>query len=129
MIESYQEEKALEFHEPEDATFATIGAVYADGVSLIFDGSEQASQKHYKVNSFIVFAAGNRVRIIKDSGTYVVEYPVGNPKITFIATYASGTSNVRNMRNSVYDIQFYSAATNELRFRIGNGAWYKLANA
>ena len=60
-------------------SFATIDQIYEDGITLIFDGEETASEKHYKCNSFCVFAAGQRVRIVKDSGTYVVEYPVGNP--------------------------------------------------
>lgn len=64
--------------EPE-VRFATIGAVYSDGVTLIFDGQEAATEKHYKCNTAILFHAGNRVKIASDSGTYVVEYIVGNP--------------------------------------------------
>lgn len=59
---------------------ATVGAVYSDGLSLIFDGSTGASQKHYKCNTSISFKAGDRVKICRISGTYVVEYVVGNPK-------------------------------------------------
>lgn len=59
--------------------FATVGAVYADGVSLIFDGESTATEKHYKTNTSIIFAAGDRVKIVEDSGTYVVEYIVGTP--------------------------------------------------
>lgn len=79
MIGSYQEEQALAPKEPASASFATIGAVYTDGVTLIFDGTEVASTKRYKVNRSAAFAAGDRVKITRDSGTYVVEYPVGNP--------------------------------------------------
>jgi hypothetical protein len=79
MVGSYQEEKSLEAKEPASASFATIGAVYTDGVTLIFDGTETASTKHYKVNRTAAFAAGDRVKITRDSGTYIVEYPVGNP--------------------------------------------------
>lgn len=68
-----------------EVNFAVIGTIYSDGVTLIFDGEDDESVKHYKVNSFVVFAAGDRVRIVKDSGTYVVEYPVGNPKTSFTA--------------------------------------------
>lgn len=60
--------------------FATIGAVYEDGVTLIFDGQAEAGQKHYKCNTSAAFAAGDRVKILADSGTYVVEYVVGAPK-------------------------------------------------
>lgn len=58
---------------------ATVGAVYADGVSLIFDGESTATEKHYKTNTAIIFAAGDRVKIAEVSGTYVVEYIVGAP--------------------------------------------------
>ena len=76
------DEKVLE-PEAEETTpecnFATVGAVHEDGLSLIFDGQETASEKHYKCNTAVRFAAGDRVRILKDSGTYVVEYVVGSP--------------------------------------------------
>ena len=56
---------------------ARIGAVYGDGVTLIFDGQTAASTKRYKINTAIPFKAGDRVKVIKDSGTYIVEYVVG----------------------------------------------------
>lgn len=69
--------------QPEQETpvcnFATVGAVYEDGVTLIFDGEAEAGEKHYKCNTSVVFAAGDRVKILPDSGTYVVEYVVGAP--------------------------------------------------
>mgnify|MGYP006978915622 CR=1 FL=1 len=66
--------------EPATAEFATVGAKYTDGLSLIFDGQTQASAKHYKCNTNITFKAGDRVKICRISGTCVVEYVVGNPK-------------------------------------------------
>ena len=56
------------------------GTVYSDGISLIFDGDSEPTAKHYKCNAALTFAAGQRVKIVKISGTYVVEYPIGNPK-------------------------------------------------
>ncbi len=79
MIENYQEKESLVLPSSAQQNFATIGEIYDDGVSLIFDGEEEPSEKHYKTNSAITFNAGDRVRIFSDSGTYVVEYPVGNP--------------------------------------------------
>lgn len=64
--------------EPE-VRFATVGAVSGDGVTLIFDGQTAATEKHYKCNTSVLFHAGDRVKIASDSGTYVVEYIVGNP--------------------------------------------------
>ena len=60
--------------------FATIGAVYEDGVSLIFDGETDPTEKHYLCNTNVYFSPGDRVRIVEDSGTYIVEYVVGSPK-------------------------------------------------
>lgn len=65
--------------EQEIFNFATIGEIFEDGVSLIFDGQDAATEKHYKVNTSVVFKAGDRVKIFSDSGTYVVEYVVGSP--------------------------------------------------
>ena len=62
------------------AQLATIGAVYEDGVTLIFDGQETATEKHYKCNTSVSFAAGDRVKVASISGSYVVEYVVGAPK-------------------------------------------------
>ena len=76
--------------------FATIKAVYDDGVTLAFDdGSE--SQKHYRVNSGVVFNAGDRVRILEDNGTYVVEYVVGRP----IKAINAGTANTAGSANKL----------------------------
>ena len=86
-LETFQDVAAVE--EPEGANFATIAKVYSDGVTLLFDGQEAASEKRYKVNRFGVFNAGDRVKIIKDSSTYVVEYPVGNPLTKLFAGYAT----------------------------------------
>lgn len=64
-----------------DFILATVGAVYTDGIALIFDGQTAASGKHYKCNTSVKFKAGDRVKIVKDAGTYIVEYVVGTPAI------------------------------------------------
>lgn len=74
------EESLLDTEEPDqEFNFATVGNIYTDGVTLIFDGQAAATSKHYKCNTSIKFAPGDRVKILKDSGTYVVEYVVGAP--------------------------------------------------
>lgn len=75
MFKNHQEETAIITAESDPVTqnFAIIGAIYTDGVSLIFDGTESATSKHYKVNTSESFAAGDRVKIFKYSGTYIVE--------------------------------------------------------
>lgn len=72
--------KGPQIAEPTAAELATVGAKYTDGLSLIFDGQTAATAKHYKCNSSVTFKAGDRVKICRMSGTYVVEYVVGNPK-------------------------------------------------
>lgn len=108
MIENYQEKESLSTPQPAPQNFATIGEVYDDGVSLIFDGEENASEKHYKTNAFVVFHPGDRVRIISDSGTYVVEYPVGDPKKTFNADTAKTAQTAqtakRLMNTNVFEL-------------------------
>lgn len=71
-LESTQESPLL--------SLATIGAKYTDGVSLIFPGQNEATAKHYRCNTDVTFAAGNRVLIARISGSYVVLCKVGKPK-------------------------------------------------
>jgi hypothetical protein len=65
--------------ENDEIVLATIAAVDADGVTIEIGGNGSAGQKKYKVNAAQKFAAGDRVKIHKDSGTYLVEYVIGNP--------------------------------------------------
>jgi len=78
MIENYQEQAKLQKSvEPvKSQDFATVVTVYADGVTLMFDDSVVESVKHYKFNKSITFVAGDRVKIFKASGTYIVEYAI-----------------------------------------------------
>lgn len=85
----YQEEQEIQQRQPENACFATIVQIYDDGVTLRFGGQEAPSQKRYRVNSFAVFHRGDRVFLAKDSGTYVVLFPIGAPKSSFRADTAS----------------------------------------
>ena len=68
-----------ELSKPLTRMFATVGAVYADGISLIFDGETEPTEKHYMCNTSATFQAGDRVKIFAASGTYIVEYVVGPP--------------------------------------------------
>lgn len=53
-------------------TFARIGTVHTDGVTLIFAGQTSESTKHYPANRDVTFSAGDKVLLYKASGTYVV---------------------------------------------------------
>lgn len=88
IVETYQEQQELVQQDPPGQSFATVGTVYEDGIALIFNGAETESLKHYKCNACVRFEAGQRVRIIEDSGTYVVEYPVGAPAESIYADNA-----------------------------------------
>lgn len=79
MNEEELEEIAVE--EP-DYTVAKVAHVFDDGLSLIFPGSEEASEKHYKCNADVVFHVGDRVKITKDGDTYVVDCVIGDPNTT-----------------------------------------------
>lgn len=81
--------------------FATIGAVNSEGVTLIFDGQEEATDKVYKVNTSVVFSAGDRVKVHKDSGTYVVEYVVGSPAGDILIPLGGVDGNVLKKDGSI----------------------------
>lgn len=89
ILETYQEQQTIVREDPPGQSFAVVGTVHEDGISLIFNGSTDESLKHYKCNSTVHFQSGQKVRIIEESGTYVVEYPVGNPAESINADYAA----------------------------------------
>ena len=74
MFEDYQAEQTTEAEFPTAPphAIATVGAVYSDGVTLIFPGAPTPSVKHYKSNKDITLSAGDRVYVAKISGTYIV---------------------------------------------------------
>lgn len=65
--------------QPENLILATVAGVYADGLSLIPDDQTEATQKHYKflASAYPAPAAGDRVVVMKMSGTYVVMGALG----------------------------------------------------
>lgn len=93
IAETYQEQQQMQEDATPAYTFATVGGVYNDGISLIFPGSEQPSEKHYRANLYCKFSAGQRVYLAKDSGTYVVLFPVGIPGSMTIASDSASTAS------------------------------------
>lgn len=79
---------------------AVIGAVNAEGVTLIFPGEEEAGEKNYKCNAAVKLKAGDRVKVIKDSGTYLVEYPVGAPNSALPRELPDGGSTGQILRKT-----------------------------
>jgi len=75
---SYQDQRRIdaELASPQPCSFATVTAVAPEGLSLWFDGETAAADKLYKYNKSITFAVNDRVKVIKISGTYIVEYPI-----------------------------------------------------
>lgn len=63
----------------DDIELATVAAVGTDGVTLLIDGNSEAGGKEYRVNVAQPLQAGDRVKISRISGSYVVEYVVGPP--------------------------------------------------
>ena len=76
-MEQADDEKIID--DETDIILATIKAVSSTGVTILVDGDEEASSKEYKTNAAQHFASGDRVKIIKNSGTYLVEYVIGSP--------------------------------------------------
>lgn len=94
--------------ETSDFQLATVGAVTANGVKLIFDGTEEASDKEYRCNSAIKFSAGDRVKITKDSGTYMVDYAVGAPMAKYPIPSGGSSGQVLGKGSSDYSVQWVS---------------------
>ena len=72
----YQEQEALflQKRRPAAAKFATVVAVSGGKATLKFDGETAATQKGYKYNATLSLTAGDRVKVNKVAGTYVIEY-------------------------------------------------------
>lgn len=65
--------------QPRDLQLATVAGIYSDGLSLIPDDQSEAMQKHYKYlsSAYQAPAVGDRVVIMKMSGTYIVVGALG----------------------------------------------------
>lgn len=63
----------------EEIVFATVAEIYSDGATLYLKGSSVPSQKRYKSSNNLVLRPGNRVKAIRVSGTYIIDYIIGKP--------------------------------------------------
>ena len=63
----------------EEIVLATVAEVTANGVKITINGSDEAGDKEYKANSSQLIKQGDRVKIHKNSGTYLIEYVIGSP--------------------------------------------------
>lgn len=125
---TYQEEMALILSEPADAEMATIAQVYADGVTLFFNGQTAPSQKRYQCNAGEKFAAGDRVYLAKVSGTYVVLFPIGPPKTVTTADRLATARTIALTGNTTGSGSFngganLNIATQTNYVRDQNSAW------
>lgn len=77
---SYQNGRRAQVEESCQIDFATVTTVAEDGLGLLFDGEREATTKKYRYNKSITFQLGDRVKVARVSGTYVVEYPIGKGK-------------------------------------------------
>ena len=74
MIYQEQETLFLQKRRPAAAKFATVVAVSGGKATLKFDGETAVTQKGYQYNAALSLTAGDRVKVNKVSGTYVIEY-------------------------------------------------------
>lgn len=85
----------------EPPSLAIVGSVdYENGVTLIFPGAQGESAKYYKCNSTIKLTPGQRVRIEKISGSFVVAYPIGVPAQKIVADSADAIGGYTVATNS-----------------------------
>lgn len=73
---------------------ATVAEVGASGVRLLFAGESSATSKYYKCLSSTNVSTGDRVVVMKQSGTYIVMGAIGGPTVitdpTEVFTMPSG---------------------------------------
>lgn len=79
---------------------ATISTVTSTGITLQFDGSAEGTDKEYKCNTSIRFSPGDRVKIIKESGSYIVECIVGAPMADYPIPEGGSTGQVLAKKTS-----------------------------
>lgn len=140
--ESYQQDKKQEQPAAVPYSFATVVAVHPDGLQLVFPGETGAGEKHYKCNTTARFEPGQRVYLAKDSGSYVVLFPIGAPgsggapnagraETANSATSAGSAdvaSCVENTGTNYDSIELRALYTNRLEYRIKGGEWFILQN-
>ena len=124
MIQNEQELAQVLPAEVPEQSLATVVQVAEDGLVL------DIGEKHYKCSTGIVFKVGDRVKLIKDSGTYLVAFPIGAP-ITGLhaatadsATSATSATNATNAENATNAVNATNAenATNATRSEISEAA-------
>ena len=71
--------EAGESPEQIEIRLATVAEVTSDGLRLQFDEASAATDKVYKCNASCIFLVGDRVKVTKHSGTYLVDYVIGGP--------------------------------------------------
>lgn len=83
------------------SSFATVSAVDTSGVQLVFDGESQSSGKVYACNAGMTYKVGDRVKVTKDGGSYVVDYVVGDPG-SRTPEGGGGATSVNRLVNGTY---------------------------
>lgn len=89
---NFQDQRRGEVEKTEIPQFATVTDINESGLQLIFNGEQYPTKKRYKYNTALTFKVGDRVRVNKQSGSYIVEYPIGTTKFT---TPPDGPSSVK----------------------------------
>ena len=97
--ETPEEEKTAE--EPQQPfQLATVATVEEDGLTITLDGAEEPTEKHYKCNTAVKFAAGQRVAVLELSGSKVVMFAVGAPGADAAGSIPAGGSTGQVLQKS-----------------------------
>lgn len=110
IIESYQQERALDQPEPEAARLAVVDYVGSSGLQLIFEGEDTSDGKYYLCNNGIKYQRGDRVLVQKVGGSYIVVCRVGRPDALIIVDRADEAYRAIRIKNLAYgkaDLELY----------------------
>ena len=132
MIDGLSEGKIETGNEQEDVgvELATIVSVGTSGLLLQFDGEDETRDKEYKCNAGVKFKTGDRVKIHKMSGTYVVDYPIGDPNSAVPWGLPSGGSAGQILKRTSQGAEWeyekrelpYGGSAGQVLKRTANGA-------
>lgn len=86
--------EADESRQPVEVKLATVAEVLSNGLRLQFDGMSEATNKIYKCNASCMFSVGDRVKVTKHSGTYLVDYVIGAPGGGDVSALSNGSVSV-----------------------------------
>ena len=93
-------------NDSEEILLATVISRLADGVTIQLDGSDAPMEKNYKtLLNGRALAPGDRVAVLKQSGTYVVLGKIGAPQARYYLNPLPSSASLANCITQLNNIE------------------------